>query len=182
MRLQFVPGREPPALLDLPWQLPVGEWPAGSVVRMAHGLSRHVVRFVRAADRVYALKEMSEREATHEYGMLRMLAQEGLPVVEAVGLATRRAGDDGEPLDAVLVTRYLDYSLPFHYVFGGGTDAGSALWAKLIDAGVVLLVRLHLDGFFWGDCSLSNLLFRRDTGSLMAYLVDAETAEHYESL
>ena len=27
-----------------------------------------------------------------------------------------------------------------------------------------LLIRLHVAGFFWGDCSLSNTLFRRDAG------------------
>ena len=45
-----------------------------------------------------------------------------------------------------------------------------------------LLVRLHLAGFFWGDCSLSNALFRRDAGALSAYLVDAETSELHERL
>jgi len=39
-----------------------------------------------------------------------------------------------------------------------------------------LLVQLHLRGVYWGDCSLSNTLFRRDAGALKAYLVDAETA------
>jgi hypothetical protein len=43
-------------------------------------------------------------------------------------------------------------------------------------------VRLHLGGFFWGDCSLSNTLFRRDAGALAAYLVDAETGELHSSL
>jgi hypothetical protein len=43
-------------------------------------------------------------------------------------------------------------------------------------------VRLHLAGFFWGDCSLSNALFRRDAGELSAYLVDAETGELHERL
>ncbi|MDP8988348.1 MAG: DUF4032 domain-containing protein [Actinomycetota bacterium] len=41
----------------------------------------------------------------------------------------------------------------------------------------MVLVRLHLHGFVWGDCSLSNTLFRRDAGALSAYLVDAETGE-----
>ncbi|HEY7794997.1 MAG TPA: DUF4032 domain-containing protein, partial [Gaiellaceae bacterium] len=50
------------------------------------------------------------------------------------------------------------------------------------DAGAELLVRLHLGGFFWGDCSLSNTLFRRDAGALAAYLVDAETGELHPSL
>jgi hypothetical protein len=42
---------------------------------------------------------------------------------------------------------------------------------------VVLLVRLHLAGFYWGDVSLSNVLFVRDAAGFAAYLVDAETGE-----
>jgi hypothetical protein len=34
----------------------------------------------------------------------------------------------------------------------------------------------------WGDCSLSNTLFRFDAGALAAYLVDAETAEAHQEL
>jgi hypothetical protein len=52
----------------------------------------------------------------------------------------------------------------------------------LLDALVELLVRLHLSGFFWGDCSLSNTLFRHDAGTLEAYLVDAETSEQHPEL
>jgi hypothetical protein len=51
-----------------------------------------------------------------------------------------------------------------------------------MDAGVVLLVRLHLEGVFWGDCSLSNILWRRDAGAMMAYLVDAETTERHDRI
>jgi nitrogen fixation-related uncharacterized protein len=53
---------------------------------------------------------------------------------------------------------------------------------RLIDALAVLLVRLHLLGFFWGDVSLSNTLFRRDAGAFTAYLVDAETGELHPPL
>jgi hypothetical protein len=56
------------------------------------------------------------------------------------------------------------------------------LECKLLDALAELLVRLHLVGFAWKDCSLSNTLFRRDAGALAAYLVDAETGELRESL
>ena len=45
-----------------------------------------------------------------------------------------------------------------------------------------MLVRLHLLGFWWGDCSLSNTLFRRDADGFAAYLVDAETGEFQKSL
>lgn len=177
VRLQFVPGREPPDLLDLPWSTPLAEWDHPRLVRMARGTSRHVVRFVTAGERVYALKETNQADAEREYAMLRLLAAGRLPAVEAVGLVTGRASqDDAAPaLPAVLVTRYLDYSLPYSYLFG--VEGGQGLARRLIDAAVVLLARLHVDGFYWGDCSLANLLFRRDAGALMAYLVDAETAE-----
>jgi hypothetical protein len=190
VRLQFVPGREPPDLLGLPWAVPLAEWDHLRLVRMVRGPSRHVVRFVRDGERVYALKEMRGADAEREYAMLRLLAAERLPAVEAVGLVSGRATATpqghpeprgGEPLDAVLVTRYLDYSLPFHYLFSKGVP-GPSFGRPLVDAGVVLLARLHLDGVFWGDCSLSNLLFRRDAGALMAYLVDAETAERHQPL
>jgi hypothetical protein len=180
VRLQFVPRREPPDLLDLPWDVPLAEWDHPRLVRMAHGVSRHVVRFVSEGERVYALKETEEKVARHEYEMLRLLAEENLPVVEAVGVVTGRETADGRPLAAVLVTRYLDFSLPVLYLFG--QEGGPELGRRLVDAAVVLLVRLHLSCIYWGDCSLSNLLFRRDAGSLMAYLVDAETAEHRRPL
>jgi hypothetical protein len=78
------------------------------------------------------------------------------------------------------VTKYLDFSLPYRIVLG---DPAFGLPVEtLLDALAELLVRLHLAGFFWGDCSLSNTLFRRDAGQLAAYLVDAETGEHHEEL
>jgi hypothetical protein len=43
-------------------------------------------------------------------------------------------------------------------------------------------VDLHRRGVFWGDCSLANILFKRDGQVLQAYLVDAETAQVEESL
>jgi hypothetical protein len=136
-----------------------------------------VVRFVRDEERVYALKETTEKDAQHEYTMLRILGAERLPVVEAVGLVTGRTTPAGEPLGAVLITRYLDYSLPYGYLFS--VEGGRGLERRLLDAAVVLLARLHLEGAYWGDCSLSNLLFRRDAGALMAYMVDAETASRH---
>jgi hypothetical protein len=176
VRLQFIPRQEPPDLIDLPWTTALADWDHPRLVRMAAGVSRHVVRFVSDRDRVYALKETHESDAEREYGMLRLLADENLPVVEVVGLVTGRRSPEGDPLGAVLVTRYLDYALPYRYLFG--VEGGYGLGRRLVDAAVVLLVRIHVEGFYWGDCSLSNLLFRRDAGSLMAYLVDAETTEH----
>jgi hypothetical protein len=97
-------------------------------------------------------------------------------VVDVVGVVT----DRGEDLEAVLITRHLDYSLPFRTLFARGGVPN--LRVRLLDAGAELLVRLHLGGFFWGDCSLSNTLFRRDAGALAAYLVDAETGELHPRL
>ena len=97
-------------------------------------------------------------------------------MVEAVGLVTGRDGD----LDAVLITQHLDYSLPYRALFAG--QAIPDLRTHLLNAFAELLTRLHLRGFFWGDCSLSNTLFRRDAGALSAYLVDAETGELHDRL
>jgi hypothetical protein len=180
VRLQFIPRKEPPDLLDLPWDTPLEAWDHSRLVRMAKGPSRHIVRFVSDGDRVYALKETTQADAEREYAMLRLLAEENLPVVEVVGLVTGRRTASGESLAAVLVTRYLDYALPYGYLFG--VEGGWGLGHKLVDAAVVLLVRVHVEGFYWGDCSLANLLFRRDAGALMAYLVDAETTEHHDPL
>ena len=165
-----------PDFLDLPWTEPLAEWRHERLVKMAHGISRHVVRFVRYDGRVYALKATAPGAAEHEYRTLQAMREEHLPVVEPVGVVTGRVADPG----AVLVTRYLDYSLPYWYVIGRERD--DTRTNLLIDAGVVLLVRLHLEGIFWGDCSLSNILFRRDAGAMMAYLVDAETAERHATI
>jgi hypothetical protein len=192
LRFRLV-GRGNPNFLDLPWDVPLERWDHERLVRMAHGVSRHVVRFVDYDGRVYALKETNDRLAEREYGLLRRLEDERLPTVEPVGVVTGRGvaggqaagagdgdGDEGGALGAVLITRYLDFAIPFRYLFG--TRGGPNIADDLVDSLVVLLVRLHLAGFFWGDCSLSNTLFRRDAGSLAAYLVDAETGELLPSL
>lgn len=165
-----------PDFLDLPWNESLAEWTHERLTKMAHGVSRHVVRFVRYDHRVYALKATETRAALHEYQALRRLRDDSLPVVEPVGTVTGRATE----CEAVLITRYLDYALPYWYVLGRGRIPGSP--GVLLDAGAVLFTRLHLAGVFWGDGSLSNILFRRDAGASMAYLVDAETLEQRPSL
>ncbi|NNF64537.1 MAG: DUF4032 domain-containing protein [Acidimicrobiia bacterium] len=150
------------------------------MVRLPAGEHRHVVRFLEHDERYFALKELPERLARREFANLERLRDEGLPTVTLVGIATDRISDDGEPLEAVLMTRHLSYSLPYRTVF---TDLSSATQrTKLVDALALLLVRLHIAGFFWGDCSLNNVLFRRDAGALRAYVVDTETSEFHESL
>ncbi len=168
--MEIVTKQGHPAFLDLPWDVPLVEWEHPRLVKMAHGISRHIVRFVRFDERVYALKATSIAAAQSEYRVLRDMRDDHLPVVEPVGVVSDAPGTG----DAVLITRYLDFSLPYWYLLGRNDPV---LADRLMDAGVVLLVRLHLEGVFWGDCSLSNILWRRDAGAMMAYLVDAETTE-----
>ena len=176
MKIQLVPAVGHPNFLDLPWQLPLEDWDAATFVSVARGISRHVVRFVEREGAIYALKELPQRLAGREYRLLRDLARMRLPVVTAVGIVSDRRDE----LDAVLITRHLEFSLPYRHVLRA--RAGTDLRSALLDAFAELLVRLHLGGFFWGDCSLSNTLFRRDAGALSAYLVDAETGELHPEL
>jgi hypothetical protein len=186
MRFQMVPqarglGTLQTDFLDLPWDQPLAEWESERLVQVARGIHRHVVRFVSYDDALFALKELPERIARREYWMLRQMAEENIPAVEVVGIVTdRQEAGTGEALEAVLVTRHLEYSLPYRALFAG--HGVPDLHNRLLGALAGMLVRLHLHHFFWGDCSLSNTLFRRDAGELAAYLVDAETAEQHATL
>jgi hypothetical protein len=167
-------------LLDLPWGTPLEDWPADHLVALPRGVSRHVVRFVRVRGRVYAVKEVGEHSARKEYRLLRDLERLDVPAVEPVAIITGRASDDGEELEPALVTRHLQFSLPYRALFSQTLRPDTA--GRLLDALSLLLARLHSEGFYWGDCSLSNTLFRRDAGAFAAYLVDAETGELHPSL
>ena len=168
------------ALVDFPWDTPLEEWPAGNLAAMPRGLSRHVVRFAYMGDEVVAVKETVERPARHEYNMLRRLNALKVPSVEPVAIILNRVSASGEDLGAALVTRHLSYSLPYRALFSRKLRRETL--HRLIDALAVLLVKLHLVGFYWGDVSLSNVLFRRDAEGFAAYLVDAETGELHPSL
>ena len=169
-----------PGLLDLPWHITLEEWPAENLAALPRGISRHVVRFAHLDGSVIAIKETSEHVARHEYHMLRKLARLDVPCVEPVAVITGRSTPNGAPLNPVLVTRHLKFSLPYRALFSQKLRRKTL--TRLIDAQALLLVRLHLVGFYWGDVSLSNTLFRRDAGSFAAYLVDAETGELYPDL
>ena len=180
MALRIVASRPDPAIVTLPWSVPLEEWSDDYVVPLPRGLSRHVVRIVRLKDRVYAVKETVEDIAFREYRLLRDLQRMGLPAVVPQGVVTGRKDADGEDLPAALLTEHLRFSLPYRSLFCHGLSAESL--PNLVDALVVLLVRLHLTDFYWGDVSLSNVLFRRSAGGFSAFLVDAETGELRESL
>lgn len=167
-------------LVTLPWNEPLESWPDDLSVAMPAGSHRHVVRFIELGDTLLALKELPDRLARREYEMLERLREENLPGVTLTGIVTDRSTDDGERLEAVLITRHLRYSLPYRLLFAETRHL--PIRDRLIDALVVLLVRLHSAGFLWGDCSLNNALFRRDAGALRAYVVDTETAEWHDEL
>ena len=177
---RFVATRPDTGLLSLPWDVPLEDWPEDQLVALPRGISRHVVRFVRVNGSVYAIKEVLEHLAMHEYRLLRDLERLEAPSVEPVGVITDRVDRDGEPIDSILITRHLQFSLPYRALFSSTLRPDTV--NRLIDALVALIVRLHLLGFFWGDCSLSNTLFRRDAGAFAAYLVDAETGELHQDI
>lgn len=168
-----------PDFQDLPWQLPLSEW-SGCCVRLEEvhrGLSRHPVVFANYNGALYALKELPPGTAQHEYEVLSYLEEQHLPAVSPVGFINTRP-ERGEA--SILITRYLDQSLPVRSLF---MRSGLMRYHQhLLNAMADLNVQLHLAGIFWGDCSLSNTLFRRDAGTLQAYLVDAETAEIHSAL
>jgi hypothetical protein len=168
-----------PELLDLPWHLPLEDWPKENIAALPKGLSRHTVRFAHLNDHVIAIKETLFDLAKREYEMLRKLEKLDIPCVEAFAIIQEREDLDGSPLPAVLITRHLKFSLPYRAMWSQGLREQTA--NRLVDALALLLVRLHLAGFFWGDVSLSNTLFRRDAGQFAAYLVDAETGHLYDS-
>ena len=180
MRFQLTARTGHPDFLDLPWDEPLSVWDHDRLVAIPMGIHRHVVRTVRYGGRLYHLKELPRRYAEREWRFLRHLTEEGVPCVRVVGVVSRRDTLEGERLDAVLITEHLEFSVPYRLLFL--RQEHRTLRDPMLDALVHLLVRLHINGFFWGDCSLSNTLFRRDAGALSAYVVDTETGELHDEL
>jgi tRNA A-37 threonylcarbamoyl transferase component Bud32 len=177
-------GEEIAAVTGLPWHLPLEEWPEDPVLAEKRGISRHVVRLVRASNdpnaEVYAVKETVSEFANREYKILRELTHVNAPCVEQVAVVEGRTDIHGEELPCAIVTRFLPYSLPYRVLLSTAVTAHEV--TTMASALALLLVRLHLLGFWWGDCSLSNTLFRRDAEGFAAYLVDAETGEFQKTL
>lgn len=177
-------GEEIASVTGLPWHLPLEQWPEDPALAEKRGISRHVVRLVRASSdpdaEVYAVKETVAEFANREYIILRQLSQLGAPCVEQVAVVEGRKDSNGEELPCAIVTRFLPYSLPYRVILSSAVTANEI--TTMATALALLLVRLHLLGFWWGDCSLSNTLFRRDADGFAAYLVDAETGEFQKSL
>ncbi|MGI9051964.1 MAG: DUF4032 domain-containing protein [Ilumatobacteraceae bacterium] len=182
MRLQLADPADHPHIATLPFVTDLADWDLPHLHGVL-GLHRHVVRLVELGPddgqrTSYVVKELPDHLAEREYRLLRGLVEDRLPTVIVVAVVTGRTGGR----DGLLVTRHLDYSLPYRTLLSGRGMSIPYLGDRLLDSLVGLLVRLHLAGFFWGDCSLSNTLFRRDAGALSAYVIDVETSERYASL
>ena len=178
-------GEEIAAVSGLPWNQSLELWPEDPLLAEKRGISRHIVRLVRSTNdpdsEVYAVKETVSEFANREYKILRELKQLDAPSVQSSAVIEGRTDNDGEELPCALVTRFLPYSLPYRVLLSG-KDVTAEDVTLMANALALLLVRLHLLGFWWGDCSLSNTLFRRDAEGYAAYLVDAETGEFQKSL
>ena len=178
-------GEEIAAVTGLPWNVSLEEWPEDPLLAEKRGISRHIVRLVRSTDdpdsEVYAVKETVSEFANREYKILRELTHLNAPNVQSIAVIEGRTNNSGEELPCALVTRFLPYSLPSRVVLSDKTVTAEDV-TLMANALALLLVRLHLLGFWWGDCSLSNTLFRRDAEGYAAYLVDAETGEFQKSL
>ena len=177
-------GEEIALLPTLPWSQPLEEWPEDPSLAAQRGISRHIVRLVRATpdsdSEIFAVKETVAEFAHREYEALRELGLRGAPSVAQVAVVDGRTDDEGNELPCAIVTRFLPFSLPYRVVLSGTVTSHEVL--NMANALAYLLVRLHLLGFWWGDCSLSNALFRRDADGFAAYLVDAETGEFQKRL
>ena len=177
MRLQLSNPSAHPDIAGLPFLERLEDWDLDRMHGVL-GLHRHVVRLIEFDDVTYVVKELPDALVEREYRLLRELTEDGLPTAEVVAALTGKP-DGG---DGMLVTRHIDYSLPYRTLLAGRGLTIPYLGDRVLDALVGLLVRLHLAGFYWGDCSLSNTLFRRDAGALSAFVIDMETGAHYPAL
>ena len=176
--LTILPGN--PDFLDLPWDEPLETWEVDNIVELPTGVHRHVVRFVAYEDRIYAIKELPLRYARHEFASLVELEERAAPVVEVVGLIERGWVDPTMEWSGAVITRYLDFAFSYRELIVGGGFGHRR--SQLLDGFAGLLVQLHLRGCFWGDCSLSNVLYRYDAAALDITMVDGETVELHDVL
>ena len=177
-------------LKDLPWHVPLAEWPEHGVTPLAirRGESRHPVIFVEREGVRYAIKETTPHMAEREIRNLGEIEFRGIPALSPVGTVTVSdrpilldAGGKGVASQYVsadrgytvthLAARVIPQSLLFRLPLSRKTKQ------RLMGAVAVLMVELHEHGVYWGDPSLANLLIRIDGRRILAIMSDAETAE-----
>lgn len=166
-----------PDFLDLPWETSLVEWEVPWMVDFPKGISRHEVRFFQYPQGVYVVKELSRRAARQDYTVLRTLEGFGAAAVRPVGIVEDRHPDPHAEQSAALITEYEPFSFSYREMLAGAGFGPRR--NQMLDAFAGLLVELHLADVFWGDCSLSNVLYRFDAEAIDTIMVDAETAEVY---
>lgn len=169
-----------PDFLDLDWSVSIADWEGGRTVEVPTGIHRHVVRFVAYDDLLYAIKELPLRIAHHEFDSLRLLESKIRPVAHPVAVVERPWVDPTMEWSAAVITQYVSFAFSYRELIEGGGFGRNR--RRLLDAFAGLLVELHLAGCFWGDCSLSNVLYRWDAETIEAIMIDAETVELHEEL
>jgi hypothetical protein len=169
-----------PDFIDLDWAIPIDDWHTDRLVDMPTGIHRHDVVFVAYPEGIYAIKELPARLAKHEFDILRTMEGRSRHTAIAVGHVERVWLDPHEEWSGAVITEYVNHAFPYRSLISGG-GFGTRREA-LLDALAGLLVELHLQGLYWGDCSLSNSLYRWDASSIDAIMIDAETSRIYESL
>jgi hypothetical protein len=163
-----------PDFLDLPWLKPLASWDLAHIIELPKGISRHEVRFLQYPETIYVVKELPTRAARNDYHVLRALEGVGAPAVRPVGLIEGRTSDPTEEASAALITQYEPFSFSYREMLEG--PGFGPRRNQMLDAFAMLLVELHLAACFWGDCSLSNVLYRFDAEAIETIMVDAETA------
>ncbi len=164
-----------PDFLDLPWDRTIKEWESERMVALPMGISRHEVRFFQYPQGIYVVKELSERAARQDYGVLRILEGFASSAVRPVGLVEGRHPDRHAEESAALITEYEPFSFSYRELLSG--PGFGPRRRQMINAFAELLVELHLAGVYWGDCSLSNVLYRFDAEAIDPIMVDAETSQ-----
>lgn len=164
-----------PDFLDLPWDSPLASWELPNLLDLPKGISRHEVRFLSYPRGIYVVKELAQVPARNDYAVLRELESVGAPAVTAVGLVEHRTDDPTEEGAAALITAYEPFSFSYREILAG--PGFGPRRNQMLDAFAGLLVELHLANCFWGDCSLSNVLYRFDAEAIVTIMVDGETAQ-----
>jgi hypothetical protein len=176
--LAIRPGH--PDFLDLDWGRSVAQWDGERVVELPAGVHRHPLCFVAYGERIYAIKELPRWFAHHEYDTLRTLQGRLQPIATPIGVVERRWVPPDEEWSGAVITEYVSFAFTYRELLSGW--GFGARRAQMLDAFAGLLVELHLAGCYWGDCSLSNVLYRYDADTIEAIMIDAETAELHDSL
>ena len=163
-----------PNFLDLPWEVAADEWSSDRLVEMPTGIHRHPVVFVAYDEGVYVIKELPKAVSEREYDVLSTLETRTHRSAVPVALVNRGWLETDSEQSGAVITEYVKHTFPYRRLVSGlgfGPRRN-----KLLDSVAGLLVELHLAGCFWGDCSLSNLLYRYDAGAIEAVMIDAETS------